>query len=170
MNRNFIVYDSTTGDMKYKVRGDLVPDVEVDQGIIEVSETAYLAGSLPLAEIQDLQWERVKTIRDTIDKSNLAVPGVGSIQLDPTSRDKLDTIVIQALIATVANTPFQVDFTLADNTPVTFTKSDILGLYSVLTTRLLTTHNVSQALRTQIYDAMTPSEVLALPIESNWPS
>lgn len=170
MNRNFIVYDSTTGDLRYKVRGDLVPEVDVDQGIIEVSEAAYLAGSLPLVEMQDLQWARVKAIRDNIDASNLAVPGVGSIQLDATSRDKLNTIVIRAIIATVTNVAFQVDFTLADNTPVTVTKTDILGLYSVLTTRMLTTHSVSQALRAQIYAATTPEAVLMIPIESGWPT
>ena len=98
----------------------------VEKYLATESVTQYLGGTFlregaepDLETLKVMKWSEIKLAREQAESAGYIVEGFGTFDSDPEARANITGSVTAALIAKLNNAPFQVNWTLADNSVVT---------------------------------------------------
>lgn len=110
------------------------------------------------------KWEQIKAVRDRLEAEGFPYLG-RTFDSDPVSVQRITTVVLAAQAAVAGGQPFSIDWTCADNSVLTMTAQQVLGLPVALATYGNTLHETARALRELIASASTAEAVAAI----DWP-
>lgn len=111
-----------------------------------------------LADHQAAAWERIKLDRAAAAVAPLTV-GQHIFDADPTSQQLITGAAQMALLAQSAGQPWQIEWTLADNSSATLTAPDMLAVALALAAQVDAAHQRGRLLRAQIYAATDPHQL-----------
>lgn len=114
-----------------------------------------------LADYRTSQWETVKAGRDQEINAGFSWNNF-IFDSDPVSRMNIQGGVSAALLSESLNQPFQVTWTLKDNTSIDLTGEDMKGIGIALSQHLNTCYEKGRLLRDRINSSTTPLEVQAI--------
>lgn len=124
----------------------------------------YSAGSLvwsdgrTLTDLKDEAWGLIKGIREAIKVADLVTPyGVFDCALKDQTNITNAILLAQTLVG--LGLPANTDFTLANNTTVTLTVSELITVGLLLGQRVQLAHSQGRDLRTRIYAASSAAEL-----------
>ncbi len=111
-----------------------------------------------LAELQAAKWANIKERRDTLEQSGL--PYMGKVlDSDILSVQRIAIAVQAAQAARSAEIDFTVDWTCADNSVLTMTAEQVVGIPVALAQYSDNLHQIARGLREQIEAAQTAEEL-----------
>lgn len=115
-----------------------------------------------LADLKAAKWEQVKAQRDAAEFGLFEWAG-HSFDGDEAAQRRITLAVMGAQAALIAgNTVWSVDWTLADNTSLTLSASDMMGVANALGANIAQAHAAARAKRQQIQQAATKEELDAI--------
>lgn len=121
-----------------------------------------------LAELQSQAWSRIKAERDRREQSG--APYLGKIlDSDEKSVTRISIAVQAAQAAISAGTEFSLDWTMQDNSVVTMTAAEVVGMSVALATHSNGLHLAARAVREKILAATDAAEVEAAEAAVVWP-
>jgi hypothetical protein len=116
-----------------------------------------------------LIWGRVKAARDARTVAGCETP-LGPIDTDSASQAKVNGAVTLAILARLANRPFSIDWTMADNVVRTHDAGAMIAAGSAVGLHIAACHEVGRALRDRVEAATSVVELLAIDVEAApWP-
>lgn len=139
------------------VTGDLV-EVDADAPTISLD-------SLKLAT-----WERVKAQRDACIDTGTTVPGVGPFDSNLTSRININGAVTMAQIALGQGEPFEISWTLADNSVAVLDGPTMIAAGVAVGEHVSACHARAQVLRGEIEAAADRAALDAIDLTQGWPA
>jgi len=107
------------------------------------------------------KWKQVKALRDAREFGSFAWNGY-IFDADVESQRRLNLAVISAQYALMSSQPWSVDWTLADNTVITMTASDMVAAVSAMQANINEAHVWARAIRALIVAASSVEELDAL--------
>ena len=99
------------------------------------------------------KWADIKAERDRLECGGFDMPGIGRFDSDADSRARIVGAVTAAKIAKDASQPFNVEWTLADNTAVMLDADQVISVGFAMLTHITSTHEKSRNLRSAIVAA-----------------
>lgn len=118
-----------------------------------------------LTEGRAQAWSRIKSVRESVEFGPFAWSGQ-TFDGDSESQRRIQGAAQLATMAQATGQPFSIDWTLADNTQVTLTAGEMIGVGVALGQHVNGAHGIARTLRTQIDAATTPEELEAI----QWPA
>jgi hypothetical protein len=151
---------------------DIIPEnippgyqvVEVDDNLFLHDKKQYTKGGwenydpLTLADYKNIQWNKVKADRDLTINGGFEWAN-NSFDSDPTSRTNIQGGVSLAIISEQLNQPFDIDWTLKNNTTISLSISDMKAVGVALANHLNTQYEKGRVLRAQIENSTTKQAV-----------
>lgn len=116
-----------------------------------------------LMDFKGLAWARIKACRDAAEFSTFSWSG-HIFDGDIDAQRRINLAVLGAQVALAAGQPWSVDWTLADNSFVTLSASDMVGVAEAMGASINAAHEWARGLRIQIDAASTIEE-----LEAVWP-
>lgn len=114
-----------------------------------------------LDELKAAKWTEIKEKRDQLEQSG--VPYLGKIiDSDPVSVQRIAIAVQAAQAAISAGVEFSLDWTCADNTVLTMTAEQVVGMSVALAQHSDSLHQTARGLRAKIEAATTKEELDAI--------
>ena len=110
-------------------------------------------------------WSRIKSARESVEFGAFVWDG-HTFDGDSESQRRIQGAAQLATLAQATGQPFSIDWTLADNTQVTLTAAEMIGVGVALGQHVNGAHGIARTLRTQIDAATTPEELEAI----QWPA
>lgn len=144
------------------------PFGSLERALIENSEEFAGGTYVPeeqVSELEDakaLKWSEIKAKRVKAEDAGYEVAGVGTLQSDPESRQKIVGASLAAKIAKDGGAPYSVDWTLANNAVVSLDADKMIEVGQLLLVHLDAVHQESRRLYQQIQDAQTVEDVEAI--------
>lgn len=137
----------------------LVP-IPVQPGPYHVFDwpTKTWADPRTLTHHQDAAWARIKLDRAAAAVAPLTV-GAHTFDADPTSQQLITGAAQMALLAQSSGQPWQIEWTLADNSSATLTAPDMLAVALALAQQVDAAHQRGRLLRAQIYATTDPHQL-----------
>ena len=117
-----------------------------------------------LDEAKAVKWAQIKTDRIRAEDAGFTVEGLGTFQSDNDSRQKITGAALAAKIAKDDGQPYQVNWTLADNSVIPLNADQMIEVGQALLVHLDEVHQRSLQLYTLVQSAETVEEVEAI----NW--
>ena len=99
------------------------------------------------------KWADIKAERDRLECGGFDMPGIGRFDSDADSRARIVGAVTAAKIAKDADQPFNVEWTLADNTAVMLDADQVISVGFAMLTHSTSTHEKGRNLRSAIVAA-----------------
>ena len=99
------------------------------------------------------KWADIKAERDRLECGGFDMPGIGRFDSDADSRARIVGAVTAAKIAKDASQPFNVEWTLADNTAVMLDAEQVISVGFAMLTHTTSTHEKGRNLRSAIVAA-----------------
>lgn len=127
-------------------------------------ETKTWVRQITLDEAKRSRRELINRYRDAAEFGTFTWDG-SAFDCDPESRNKIMGVVVRAVLAMNTSTPFEEQWTLADNTVRTLSAEDIVQIGMTLAAHVSSVHAISRTLKSQIEAAQTIEEVNAV----DWP-
>lgn len=126
---------------------------------------------LPLDEAKAALWTRAKAIRESIADAPgaLVATPFGTVQSDATSQRNINGMVTMALIAQGMGAPFSEAFTLADNSVVTLSAPQMIGLGVAVGQHVASAYARGRVIRDAIESAADHAALSAIDVEADWP-
>lgn len=118
---------------------------------------------LPLDDLKVEKWEIIKSTRNTVEFGGFMWNGY-QFQSTQMSVIRIGGQVQAAIISKMMTTPFSTEWTLMDNTTITLTSDNMIGVSSALNAHINYCHNRSAALRIQLDAAKSSLQIS----EVNW--
>lgn len=118
-----------------------------------------------IIEDQTQTWSRIKSIREAVEFGFFESNG-HTFDGDSESRSRIQGAAQLAMLAQSTAQPFSIDWTLADNTQVTLTAAEMIGVGVSLGQHVNNAHSIARVLRAQIEAATTPEELETI----QWPT
>lgn len=118
-----------------------------------------------LQDRKNAAWETIKAAREAVIDANLATP-YGTFDCKVKDRTNITDAVLLLQTLAALGTPTTIDFTLADNSSVTLTTSEMVTVGLLLGQKVQAAHGIARGLRTQIEAATSVAEVEAI----TWPA
>ena len=138
----------------------------VDLKTLKIVE--YTPPGPPLAELQDAAWSRIKAERDR--REHAGAPYLGKIlDSDEKSVTRISIAVQAAQAAISAGTAFSLAWTMQDNSVVTMTAAEVVGMSVALATHSNGLHLVARAVHEKIIAATDAAGVEAAEAAVVWP-
>lgn len=182
-------YDSTTGEIK-GFYPDLIGYETIPEPFIEIDETAhqdcinnqglrrvdlktlkiveYTPTGPTLFDLQAAAWARIKSERDRREQAG--APYLGKIlDSDEKSVTRISIAVQAAQAAISAGTAFSLDWTMQDNSVVTMTTAEVVGMSVALAAHSNSIHQAARVARIAIDEAKSDKEVEAAEKSIIWP-
>lgn len=182
-------YDATTGEIK-GYYPDFIGYETIPEPFIEIDETAhqdcinnqgkrrvdvttkkiitYTPPGPTLAELQAAAWLRIKAERDLREQAG--APYLGKIlDSDEKSVTRISIAVQAAQAAISAGTAFSLDWTMQDNSVVTMTASEVVGMSVALATHSNGLHLAARVVHEKILAATDAAGVEASEKAVVWP-
>ena len=153
--------------------------VEITEADFESYNAGYVRGAdgkpkekpahVPtIAELQAAAWSRIKAERDRREQSG--APYLGKVlDSDEKSVTRISIAVQAAQAAISAGTAFSLDWTMQDNSVVTMTAAEVVGMSVALATHSNGLHLAARAVREKILAATDAAEVEAAEKSVVWP-
>lgn len=107
------------------------------------------------------QWNTVKAIRDKLEYGGFVWDG-SKFDSDRQAQRRIQGATQLALLAKLAGIPFEVDWTLADNTVRTLSGDDMLAVGRAMGALILNLHSISREMRIAIQEATNSAGVGAV--------
>ncbi len=111
-----------------------------------------------LEDIQQAKWNEIKSIRDTKEFGAFTYNGM-VFDGDENAQRRLSGYISVSKSAIQSNTPFSANFILKDNSVVTLTASDFVGIELAKITQVAQAFDISTTLRAAIYAATTAEAI-----------
>ena len=152
---------------QYKQYHDIATDAPVDMPPSPSSEhvfdyaTKTWVDPRTLLQLKDAKWEDIKLARDAAIHAPLATP-YGMFDADAASGFKITQAVLLANNLTDMGQPVEIDFTLADNSTVTLSASQMIQVGLLLGGREQQLRARATAIRVQIYAATSQTQLDAM--------
>jgi hypothetical protein len=126
---------------------------------------------LPLAEAKAVLWALAKAKRESITDApgTMVTTPFGTIQSDATSQRNINGMVTMALIAQGMGAPFSEAFTLADNSVVTLSAPQMIGLGAAVGQHVAAAYARGRALRDAIHTALDHDTLDLIDVDAGWP-
>ena len=182
-------YDESTGEIK-GFYPDFIGYETIPEPHIEIDETAHqdcinnqglrrvdlktlkIADYAPpgpsLSELQASAWSRIKAERDRREQSG--APYLGKVlDSDEKSVTRISIAVQAAQAAISAGTAFSLDWTMQDNSVVTMTAAEVVGMSVALATHSNGLHLAARAVHEKILAATDAAGVEAAEKAVVWP-
>lgn len=121
-----------------------------------------------LAAIRMTRWLAVRTARDVAQDSGCPSP-LGRVDTDLESRGKISGSVQMAMIAQAAGAPFEIAWTMQDNTTVVHDAPAMIAMGVAVGQHVAACHAEALSRRTLIEQAADEASILAVPVEGGWP-
>lgn len=118
-----------------------------------------------LAQKQLHKWEEIKEIRAQKEFGSFTWDN-SEFDADSESQRRIQGAAQLAMIAASASQPFEIDWTLADNTVRTLSGADMISVGLALGTHVATQYEIARTLRTAIEATTTEEELNAI----TWPT
>ena len=99
------------------------------------------------------KWADIKAERDRLECGGFDMPGIGRFDSDADSRARIVGAVTAAKIAKDASQPFNVEWTLADNTAVMLDADQVISVGFAMLTHITSTHEKGRNLQSAIVAA-----------------
>lgn len=99
------------------------------------------------------KWADIKAERDRLECGGFDMPGIGRFDSDADSRARIVGAVTAAKIAKDTSQPFNVEWTLADNTAVMLDADQVISVGFAMLTHTTSTHEKGRNLRSAIVAA-----------------
>ena len=153
-----------------------VPEFAAGSDPFEVVEKALIAASekfeggayVPLDEVTSLEtakalkWEQIKAQRTALEEGGFDIAGVGRFDSNKESQSKILGASLSAKIASDSGQPYEVNWTLTDNTVALLDAAAMIDVGFKLLAHLDAAHQRSRALYTEIQAAETVEAVNAI--------
>lgn len=107
------------------------------------------------------QLDYIKAMRDSLETAGFLYMGT-VIDSDPRSVQRINTAVQAAQAAITLGVPFSVDWTAQDNSVVSMTAEDVIGMASALALYGNTLHVIARERKATILSATTVEEINAV--------
>ncbi len=116
------------------------------------------------------KWEQVKAQRDACIDAGTTVPGIGPFDSNLTSRININGAVSMAQIAQAGGVPFEISWTMADNTVAVLDAPTMIAAGMAVGQHVSSCHEVAQAFRSQIEAALDRATLDAIDLTQGWPA
>ena len=137
------------------------------EGLVKIRKKSVdVEIELAVAKVQKL--EAIKERRLFAEASGCQTK-LGFIDTDPESQRKVNGSVTMAIITIQNNMPFEVDWTMADNTIVAHNASAMIEAGMAVGQHIANCHQKATQLKSLVLRALTLEEVEAIDIEQHWP-
>lgn len=150
-------------DISLKFPDTLV--VQISEPFKGETEELRAITSGPLGYAKWVKWNEIKTVRNTEEFGDFPYNGM-VFDGDVDSQRRLAGYISVSKTAIQNNTPFTAQFTLADNTEVTLTAEDFVGIEQAKVTQVASVFSIAANLREQINNATSVEAVEII----KWPS
>jgi hypothetical protein len=117
-----------------------------------------------LDEVKASKRSEINSIRNALETTGFTYNGK-MFDSDQRSADRIQVAALAAQAALMADQPFSIDWTTADNSTVTLDALGVLGMLQAFAVHGATLHETAKALKAQIDAATTNEEVEAI----SWP-
>lgn len=121
----------------------------------DISTHAWL---LDLEDLRKQAWERIKADRDAAEAAGFDTPW-GRFDSDPASQTKIIGAAQLASIALAQGAPFNIEWTLQDNTSVSLDAAQMIAVGAALANHVNAIHQRGRQLRAQIEAAATLADL-----------
>jgi hypothetical protein len=149
-------HNSKTGELQSEKPGATIVSQEYWDSLYSDWEQVSLdfRPPVPLIDLKSQKWAEIKLARDAEERSLLPYRNK-LFDFDALSSERLAWAISAATTAKLASQAFTVDWTTYDNTIITMTADDILGLPIAVAVRSNEVHQKARGLRQEIEDAET---------------
>lgn len=114
-------------------------------------------------------WEQVRALRNEAIDAGAPTP-FGVVDSDEQARSNIPGAALGALIAKSASAPYEVTWTLLDNSTVALDADEMIGMAMAVLTHVNACHERARELRAEIEAAADMAELLAIDVAAGWPS
>lgn len=174
LNEYFIIYDVAASMELARNRGPLgsIAAQRPSEGraVIAIPEQVYEQGlslDTALDDIRTALWAKTRAIRDRIVVNGASTP-FGPIDSDIQSRTNIVGAVVSAQIFKASGDPFEMTWTMADNSTVDLDADDMIALGVAVASHVNTAHAHARTLRDTIGAAEDVSALLQIDVEAGW--
>ena len=157
---------SVNCESHYVSNGELIPIPikEVPEYIFDYTTKTWI-DPRTLVDHQNTKWEEIKTARTESEFSSFTWEG-SVFNCDSMSQSRIQGASQLATLATLNNSPFVIDWTLADNSIRSLTAADMLAVGTAMGVHITTQHAIARNLRNLIFAATTIEELSTIA----WPN
>ena len=141
---------------------------DVEQGYLFNGGVFSESPGPTLAELQDQSWLRIKAERDRREQAGAPYLGK-ALDSDEKSVTRISIAVQAAQAAISAGTSFSLDWTMQDNSVVSMTAAEVVGMSVALATHSNGLHLAARAVREKILAATDAAGVEAAEKVVVWP-
>lgn len=138
---NIILVDITNFNSQPQEGWDYV------DGIFTVNQSS-------LEELKDQTWLRIKEIRNSLERKPLPYMG-NLLDFDSISSERLSWAINTAQTAIITGQDFNVDWTCCDNSVLTMTAQDVLGIPIAVAQRSDSLHKIARKIKAEEIDIAT---------------
>jgi hypothetical protein len=165
MTTNYVVFDLATGD---PVRWGpcQLADLELQAG---AGQRALATQSFNVSDNRQIIWEQVRALRAVKVGGGAATPS-GIMDTDELARSNIAGAALAAVIAQGASAPYSVTWTRADNSTVSLNATEMIAVGLAVMQHVDGCYNRARTLRDAINAAANMAALLAIDINTGWPS
>lgn len=161
----YVVFDLTTGEpTKW---GQCQPELLDAQA--EAGQRALATSALNVEGNRSVFWQDVKTVREAHLNGGASTP-FGAVDSNEVARSNITGAALAATLSKSVDQPFSVNWTMLDNSVEALDADQMIGLALAVLAHVNACHDRARALRGQIDAATDMAELLAIDIQSGWPS
>jgi hypothetical protein len=136
----------------------------------EVTEAQFQPSEPPLDTLRFAKWDQVKAQRDACIDAGTLIPGVGPFDSNLTSRINITGAVQMATIAQANGLPFEISWTLADNSVQVLDAATMIAAGVGIGQHVSACHARAQVLRSEIEAAADKAALDAIDTAEGWPA
>jgi len=147
---------------------DFIPPAPADTELLTFAWSTTEKRWMPqrtFAAKQLAKWEEMKARRAEVEFGSFVWDG-STFDSDPTSTSRIMGAFSLAMAAAGAGAPYEIEWTLADNTKRVLSAADMIAVGMTLGTAVATAHGTASSLRAAIDAATTTAQLEAI----SWPS
>jgi len=139
----------------------------LQEGELMVQDGQIVPYAAPAPDLALLKWQRLTALNEERDRREAAgFPYLDKLfDSNPLSVQRITAAALAAQSALATNSPFEIEWTAADNSTITLNATELLGMPIALATHAASLHNTARQLKSQVESATTVEEVEAI----QWP-
>ena len=143
--------------------------LQAGERLVLLTEAMFLQSDLTpfLGELGLALWDVAKGKREAAISAGVTTP-YGVFQTDEVSRVNIVGATLAAVIATIQSQPFEITWTLLDNTTVALDATEMISVGLLAVTYVAGLHENARAIRTALEAATTVEDLLMVDVLDGW--